>query len=596
MATYLVAIGKTSTLSKLASLLSENSSVVQNEQKISHVSATSSVLVMGKNIECNVNDNPNGQFFSGWMLDHQSSSLFLGQTGFEEGELRHQYNELETNEGSFIHAEWNEKSLTIRHDCFGLYPILYFSSKEIFVACDSLLVLARIRTLLGYENKMNHHVHATRSWTTGIANSIMSTSTLVKGIHYLPPASSITVTHMNHSRKYKLSIDKNIANFPAVFRNPEEPYTSALLQSIKQIVGSVSAIQSLPEFEIKFGLSGGLDSRVLLAILKYNQTSIANIDIRSNIHPSRLTDLQVVEGLSEKYSFSFNKNDHTKEIENRSGAKPIRVKNMFGNWALSNLGMFDMMYMYSSYWNHPAVIEMGGNGAEIVKGTFSQTNLFQIAFRKKPKQYFELRTEIKNGLKAIHCSFRQKNMMQWHHLGYKSSIQGGRFTDRTLLALRPLMNRYLCSMGLNIAKDTTNTILQDMLIILDPELARFPFDDEKKNITEEYIDSTLLGLSKINKQPIIEPYQIFGTSSDIKNGMLESFSEFGNDFVIESEDIREDISRTMENVWNGIKSKKIKKQYAQAYQLAKQKLADSESYVPSAGVYAAKIIQLSLVD
>ena len=52
----------------------------------------------------------------------------------------------------------------------------------------------------------------------------------------------------------------------------------------------------------------------------------------------------------------------------------------------------------------------------------------------------------------------------------------------------------------------------------------------------------------------------------------------------------------MEHVWNGIKSKKIKKQYFQTYQLAKQKLADSESYVPSAGVYAAKIIQLSLFD
>ena len=35
------------------------------------------------------------------------------------------------------------------------------------------------------------------------------------------------------------------------------------------------------------------------------------------------------------------------------------------------MGIFDMMYLHDSYWPKPYIIDMGGHGAESIKGTFS---------------------------------------------------------------------------------------------------------------------------------------------------------------------------------------------------------------------------------
>ena len=595
MATYFISIGKTSEIKNLATLLSKLQGFEEQEQKVIEVYSQSSVLLMGKGVNSMKHKDLEEQFFTGWILDHESSSISLGQSGFMKGLNRISKSELATKEGSFVHAEWNEKSFTIRHDCFGLYPILYFRTKNLFIASDSLLTLSQVREMLSLERKRNNKVHSTRSWTHGLACSIMSTQTILKSVKYLPPASSILVHYSGTSSTYSLTIDEKIPHFPSVFAGSDEPYMAQLHTCMKQIIGSMTAIHSFVETRLKFGLSGGLDSRVILGALQYNQLSLDNVDIRSNTHSSRSNDLQVVEELSKEFGFDFNKEDKSKEISQRSGAKPVRISNMFGNWALASLGLFDMTYMYPSYWDHPAVIEIGGHGAEIVKGTFADMSLFRIAFRKMPYQYMKIRSEIKHGLKSIGIPFNHKNKMQWHYLAYKSAIQNGRSIERTLLAARPLMNRKLCTLGLNHPSEQPNMILEDLLILLNPRLASIPFDLESKNISEDHISLRIEQSSELDLTATIKPYDVFGTIFDIRNGSLDSFSVFGDEFPVKSDQMKQNILVKMEEVWNSSMPPKLQKQYLKAYNLAKKRLNDSGMYAPSAGTPAAKVIHLSLV-
>ena len=564
------------------------------EQRVVEVSSQSSVLLMGKDVNSMKHEDQKEQFFTGWILDHESSSISLGQSGFMKGPNRISKSELATKEGSFVHAEWNEKSFTIRHDCFGLYPILYFRTQNLFIASDSLLTLSRVREMLSLERVMNNKVHATRSWNHGLACSIMSTRTILKSVKYLPPASSILVHYSGTSSTFSLTIHENIPHFPSVFAESDEPYMAQLHTCMKQIIGSMTAIHSFAKTGLKFGLSGGLDSRVILGALRYNQFSLDNVDIRSNTHSSRSKDLKVVEELSKEFGFDFNKENNSKEISQRSDAKPIKVNNMFGNWALASLGLFDMTYMYPSYWNHPAVIEIGGHGAEIIEGTFDDLNLFKITFRKMPYQYLKIRSEIKHGLKSIGIPLNHKNKMSWHYLAYKSAIQNGRSIERTLLAARPLMNRKLCTLGLNHPSEQPNMILEDLLILLNPRLASIPFDIESKNISEEYISLRMEQCSGFDLTAPIKPYDVFGTIFDIRNGSLDSFSVFGDEFPVEFDQMKQNILVKMEEVWNSSMPQKLQKQYLKAYNLAKIRLNDSEMYAPSAGTPAAKIIHLSL--
>jgi hypothetical protein len=158
------------------------------------------------------------------------------------------------------------------------------------------------------------------------------------------------------------------------------------------------------------------------------------------------------------------------------------------------------------------------------------------------------------------------------------------------------MNKRLCSLGLHIPLGEPNTILQDMLIIIDPILAEIPFDKVEKNISKTAINKIILELEKIDEIKNIKPYTIRGSILDMKNGVLESFNTFGEEFEYDSGDIKLCLKNKMEQIWNQLDSMSLKKQYSDAHNLALERLTDENSYPPSAGTPAAKIFSLTLPD
>lgn len=593
MPTYLFAIGKISTITDLEKEISKLEGFETNELVTKNISNESMLLCMGKNVSDDLSNPETTEFFSGWMNDHQNSCIYLGQKGFRMGVKRHQRNNLNLKEGAFIHSSWNRKEFTLQHDCFGLYPILYFQERDVFVASDSLLCLTKIRTILNLENKVEEKVHASRSWKHGLAKCLMSNSTVVKGIEYLPPASSITVRQIGADQQFRLEVKKQIPKMPHVFASKSKSYHEVLEQSFREIVGTILAIQSVQGINIELGLSGGLDSRVLLAALRYNSPLAANIFIRTNTHSSRSKDLDIVTRMSRKMNFRLNENSQ-KDLHKANVPRRIKNSNPFGNWALTNLGIFDMMYMYADYWEHPYNIQLGGHGAEIVKGTFAKMSFFKIAFRyRTPIRYLLLRRELKRALRSIGVPFRSKNKLQWHHLCYKSAIQNGRSLSQSLLALRPFMNMTMCSYGL---KNPKNKLLQDLLILLDSELAVFPFDEESKNMSSEYVEARKQQLSPIDVSDASTPYRVYGGVENIQNGLLSSLLEFGKEFQLGSKSTRESLLMNIENVWACIESPYERTLYEDVFTMAQQELSKQDAYIPSAGSNASKIFALDLFD
>lgn len=593
MPTYLFAIGKISTITDLEKEISKLEGFETNELVTKNISNESMLLCMGKNVSDDLSNPETTEFFSGWMNDHQNSCIYLGQKGFRMGVKRHQRNNLNLKEGAFIHSSWNRKEFTLQHDCFGLYPILYFQERDVFVASDSLLCLTKIRTILNLENKVEEKVHASRSWKHGLAKCLMSNSTVVKGIEYLPPASSITVRQIGADQQFRLEVKKQIPKMPHVFASKSKSYHEVLEQSFREIVGTILAIQSVQGINIELGLSGGLDSRVLLAALRYDSPLAANIFIRTNTHSSRSKDLDIVTRMSRKMNFRLNENGQ-KDPHKANVPRRIKISNPFGNWALTNLGIFDMMYMYADYWEHPYNIQLGGHGAEIVKGTFAKMSFFKIAFRyRTPIRYLLLRRELKRALRSIGVPFRSKNKLQWHHLCYKSAIQNGRSLSQSLLALRPFMNMTMCSYGL---KNPKNKLLQDLLILLDSELAVFPFDEESKNMSSEYVEARKQQLSPIDVSDASTPYRVYGGVENIQNGLLSSLLEFGKEFQLGSKSTRESLLKNIENVWACIESPYERTLYEDVFTMAQQELSKQDAYIPSAGSNASKIFALDLFD
>ena len=558
-------------------------------------------------------------YFKGWFQDHDSESIVIGPLGYKNWKKSHGEPVPLEFEGTYVHANWTEQNLTIENDLFSYFPVMFFSTSSVIVASDSLYVLSRIRRMLNLPCKLNHEVIHSRSWTHGLACALMSNQTQIQGIQILSPGK-----HIESTLGPKLSTMVIHKPIKEIFQDEHTSYAQALVEATRQLYASTMSFSHIEDIHLNFGLSGGLDSRLLLAILLKNRQSLSKVSITTNTHVTRKGDFQVVSDLSAKYNFDFN-NKKQELIEHRENpqVKNAREENTFGYWVLSNMGIFDMMYFHNSYWKHPNVIEMGGHGAETVKGTFVSMKFEDYLHRKKltrkarfsrsyfrdrktvkksQKTYDSIQREMRTGLASSGIDLDGPGSIQWHHLCYKSPIQNGRFLDRSLIALRPFIQRSLFALSrseLNpfiAVKKGDPTLLHDMLILLDSNLAAEPFENSKNNLTESYIQERLQTIDSDISFEDINPYTIFGAATDIVNGPPRIFMKMVADFDIGNSEPKAAILTMLEERWMKIKGTKLGDVYQSAYDTAKERLLDPDFYPPSAGTPAAKIISLMMTD
>lgn len=564
--------------SKIAKLESFDSAELTERKFNDHFD----MLIFGKSPESSLQEE-HSHFFRGMMVDPGNRSVVLGQDGFTLWKVKNKIGDYRLFEGGFVSIEWSGKSIQIQHDCFGLYPIFRYSDDEICIVSDSLFLISRTMKMIGKDVKLNNKANLTRAWTYGLACSIMTKQSIIQNVIYVPPCAMLKITTIGT----KVICSEEQLNVKKAFTLEEKPYMENLVEAKDEIVSLVNAITKTTNLGYKLGLSGGLDSRIILALLFQISDGLEKAYINSNTHPSRNLDYQIVKSLCEKFNFDINH-----EIPSQ-GRTSMRVQNPYGNFILFNLGVFDMTYLYRSYWDTPSLIEIGGHGAEISKGTFSNIKLTSKMPIWRPDKKMALYKHLGESLKPFGIRVNERNSTQWHHLLYKSAIQNGRYLERTQLSLRPLMNRKLASLGLN-NQEKENTILKDLLILLSPKLAAHPFDESSKNIDQDYI-SEIVNESK--KYTVISNKEtsVYGDSDRMKNGLLNSFTSMTEKYHLDDVEKKKSILDLMEDTWANIKDKKVKRTYSKAYEMAKIRLMDEASYLPSAGSPASKIIALGIL-
>ena len=558
-------------------------------------------------------------FFKGWFQEHASKSVVLGQEGFNRwSENNPNMTSADEFEGSYISAIFENKKLIVRNDLFSYLPVIYFSSKELFVCSDSLYIVSEIRKLLNFPCEINREVMHSRAWTHGLACAVMSNDTQIQNVKLLSPGKHIEIKLSKgiFSSTIKLQ-SKNIIkskDLKDIFTMKYDNYNQAIRDAASKMAQATISLLKLDGVLVKFGLSGGLDSRIILAAVFHAPELLDKLSITTNTHPSRKNDFDIVQKLSEQFNFKFNDD---KNIKNHRKKHPFKLKttgDRFALWVLSSMGIFDMMYIHDSYWPNPRIIDMGGHGGETIKGTHA-TNTFEDYINPlipTEEVYNSIRSEISSALKSHGIRLDEFASMQWHHLCYKSPIQNGRFLDCSAIAIRPFIQHSLYALavseinpfrsgnrriwGMSKSGLKEPTLLHDMLILLSPELAAIEFENSKINTSDKYIESRLKELGGRLKLEEIEPYSVYGSIEEIKNGPPDCFLRIvKHDFNIDGDDIAS-IQNALEKSWSKIIDDEIKSVYQSTYDLAKTRLANPDFYPPSAGTPAAKIISLSLLD
>ena len=618
LSNYLLAFGNSETVENVKKIFT-NENEECSEISIENTQEGFSLLSISKS-EHLVQDENGISFFRGWFQDHDSQSIVLGQKGYNEWkEVNSESNK--EYEGAYVQSQFKGLTLTIRNDLFSYLPVIHFSSRDLFVCSDSLYIISEVRKALGLPCKLNQKVMHSRAWTHGLACAVMSNDTQIEEVKLLSPGKHIEICLKKKMFSSEYSLEtKNIVkstNLKELFAVDFDNYKQAIRDAATKMAQSTMSLLHLDDVMIKFGLSGGLDSRIILAAVLQKPELLENIAITTNTHPSRKGDFEVVERLAKDFNFKFNDDEKIKSHKRKHSLKTVKLEDRFALWVLSSMGLFDMMYLHDSYWPKPHVIDMGGHGAESIKGTFtpvkfedyikpkkvstkamfSRNGLKYIREAKEANTVYDaIRSELSNALDSNGINLDEYGSIQWHYLSYKSPIANGRFLDCSSIGIRPFIQHSLFALSVSEinpfkrVKRGEPTMLHDMLILLSPELSAIDFENKKSNISEGYIESRLEALGGRLQLSDSESYAIFGKISDMENGPPSTFlNKVKHDFKPCESDMKS-ILEALEVAWANITNSKVKDAYKSAYETAIERLSDPDYYPPSAGTPAAKII------
>ena len=610
LSNYLFAAGTHSEITKLEMALSTSENA--HEFQISKANDEFSILRIQKSDQMN-RFNSENFFFRGWFSDPSTESVVIGAEGYYQWKEKHPQQSILNHEGlqgSYVSATWDEEKVSMHNDLFSMFPVMYFSEKNLFIASDSLYVLTKCRLMLGLETSHNSNVSYDRAWTHGLACSLTTNETQVRGIHLLSPGKAILIVWKESKQEFILIEEK----LTSVFKSTTADYGDVLNSFLVETYRTLFAFASRGELELELAISGGLDSRLLLALLLEIRKKKSSIYFVTNNHHSREKDFKIVEDLSKKFDFEFNQRGTKKE--GREMVKQASIEEKFSMWRLSCMGFFDMMYFNGDYPREASVVRIGGHGAEIVKGTFRGKPFSSLIKKKRlskksilsrdalrllkqiriqNKRVSSIKDNFQKSLLSSGIRLDENDSLMWHHLSYKSPIANSRYLANSTLGYRPLIDRNLFTCTLE-KTSRSSQIVQDLLILVSPELALHEFENSEYNMDEKHVKIRREGLPECVKLSELEPFNLYSGKSQILNGppltFLRLVPKMG--FSFPSPEIM--IKTLLESVWEKLEDSTLKEIYQPAYDLAKKRFGLEKVYFPSAATPAAKILSLALTE
>ncbi len=380
-----------------------------------------------------------------------------------------------------------------------------------------------------------------------------------------------------------------------ILTNEIDSYVDEIKLSMKRISSVFHTLSNLSINSVRVGMSGGFDSRVILAALLNSTNASKNAIFNcTNKSDHNNLDYQVVTELSQAFSFPLGLRDKTvlKSVKGKS-VNPVKL------WILSNAGTYDSLYTANYSTKQGPIFQSGGFGAEAYKGMYGWRPLKRIANHIKDQEAAEaFRTQTEKGISLLGIDKNESTGSEWHYLGYRNALHAGRSTMTSMFGLRPLMQHRLVALSRSNknplqAKDNKNlNMLSDMLIYAHPELAKFRFDKPEKNLDHIYVDERSKFLGSLTQNDLDE-YAIHGEVKYVNHGSPDVFHNLIDDMV---ED-KFSVSYLLEKLQNGmdILPQNCKTSYLLGYEEAKLALTNKDVNINTLRSYPGKLMGIGLI-
>lgn len=524
-------------------------------------------------------------FFKGHAVDHDGKAVVFGAHGKKLHTAARARTSAHQLEGCYVHCSWNETEIVFNNDAFSICSMLYFSEPDVVAVSDSMFILANLRRHIGLLNTPNEEVLVARSWGNTMAGQLLSHETQIEQIKYATIGSTLRVSNGNLlSMK---AVAEPLGGIPKV----EElgTYEDEIRASVQRVSSLIHTLSQISANSVRVALSGGFDSRVVLAsALQSPAARELCVFNCTNISTTQKADYEVVSALSEKFGFPLGLRDEdTKKFVKNP------VENTANLWVLSNAGLYDFLYTPNFFAKKAAVFNFGGFGAEVYKGMYGWKRIGKIASAIKDPDVSEaFKAQATKGIGQLGIAPSDSIGSEWHYLGYRNALHSGRATMTSMLGMRPLIQRRLVTLSRSsmnpfpTPKKGQMSMLSDMLIYANPDLAKFHFDTADKNLKADYVDGRSKQFGRLGTADI-DTYDLLGKVERIHHGAPELFYNVAKTFNDQS--LSKDLVAQKMTAGFDCLPAASREHYAAGYDSARHALQDegySASMLPS---YAGKL-------
>ncbi|WP_299008276.1 hypothetical protein [uncultured Shewanella sp.] len=468
------------------------------------------IIISSDNVE-NINSFINGWItFNGMYI---SSSKVLDMYYRMGGEIPSH------SEGRYTICKRSGKFIELYSDPMGQDLLFYYISESYWVISNSYNLI--IKNLKKKSIKLTLSISSSQAFFLpgGHGNQLISNSTLCQEVNILGIDNKL---HIDLKTKKIKIID---CNHQYKSTTPQSDEGISIINQWLSIW--ISFIKSAVENNenINVDITGGRDSRIILALIIASKVDLNKINFISN--KNCIDDFKVAKELSKEFNFKLNKNINKVKYYNIPSAEKYSL------WKNGSMGVYTPVY-FPAKKSLNTEFHFHGGGGELHRKVYNRTPNEQCVYWRKcnknikfTDQFELIESEFKKGIKDTGSHMNDSYGLDKHYFNFRNRHHFGRtwYKDIGKTTLTPLSSRLLYSLKIN---DLDSEVDDDFLIAIilmyaSKKLLTMPFDKVEKSISSNAIKQASMYIKNLHLN--IEKVQFYDDYDVIEKDCVQQSFE-----------------------------------------------------------------------
>jgi hypothetical protein len=400
-------------------------------------------------------------------------------------------------------------------DPLGQDTLFYYREDEYWAISNSFWALCEVVQHSGYSLDLYLPPLLAPFIQHSLGDQLVSENTPVAQMKVLPLGHYSVIDWNSRSLTHK-QLPSAIVHAPA-----QGCYADILSDYARVWIGRFRCLSEKLTGSMSADISGGRDSRVVLALILASGVSTEGISFQSN--PRMEQDYAIAQQIAATCHF---------EIRNRAPSRAlVDTDTAYRLWRFGNFGIYLPVYL-PAYSLPPVSVHLHGAGGEVLRQFYS-ASAGQIV--KVVRRYFEqsdlhemVKREIEVSLGASGVDLEHPLSMNHHYLHFRSRFHFGRNWYRSLSnpLVTPLVSAELIAASNLLPTDRRceGQLLCDLLLLLQPQLAYLPFDRSSKSYSKETLSGSPFRHSRPDLDRAVPEFTYFGPN-DIEQEMPAKYEQ-----------------------------------------------------------------------